>query len=333
MLSTANSRPINLPFESVAESLTSDEQIALSKLEVPIAHNEEQRIVVTRQILAIHTSASRALHGLVNIAKKTFKVDMAAISIVDLDQARSLYTAGFGGGQCHRSEAVCSFTILGDSVYVVPDCDKWYRHSPRCAGKRASGLCNCPRPYEACEEDVGLAVKEYGIRFYAGAPISLHGKNIGALCLMHTAPIHSFSKDDEHTLHTLRTLVCDILTHQHDMYALLAQESQILRQRVCRSLAGPVRFLTRLSGSMHLYAMLAQQNTSVSDGDTSNNGIVVKVGSNDDNNASNEQNNVLPGDIHYSPVSFPLLAVWEQELQRVGKLVEHTIADLTQRKI
>ncbi|RYY84596.1 hypothetical protein EON63_08950, partial [archaeon] len=67
---------ISLPFDPVPDYLTPDEKMALSKLELPTAEEEEQRVITARQILAIHTSASRALNALVNITKSTFKVSL-----------------------------------------------------------------------------------------------------------------------------------------------------------------------------------------------------------------------------------------------------------------
>ncbi|RYY89775.1 GAF domain-containing protein, partial [archaeon] len=294
-------------------------------------------------------------HSLCTIhhAPYTVQVSMAAISIIDVDEAWSLYFAGFEGGRAHRRDAICAHTILQDGVYVVPDCGEWYSHSPNMRG-REDGVS--VKGDGACDEDGdGVSVcdgecngyvpcdvlQENSVHFYAGAPITIHGRNIGALCILHTQPIHNFSKEDEHTLLTISLMVRDILTHQHDIYMQLMHDVIHMRKYVCASLSAPIHALTQLAGRM--YGELAGSGVcdGVSDvcGRECDVATITPVGgqSHDVCNgyghdeAHTHTHGVCDDVCGTSACKPPLLVKWEREMERVGRLVEDTITELAKR--
>jgi len=81
-----------------------------------------------------------------------------------------------------RKHAICNYVVGDDESLVVPDIQR----DPRFADNEA--------------------IKLWGVRFYAGAPLRVDGLVIGALCILDSEP--RTLKDDEIGL--LETMAADV---------------------------------------------------------------------------------------------------------------------------
>ncbi|WP_075214023.1 GAF domain-containing protein [Mongoliimonas terrestris] len=120
------------------------------------------------------------------IAQRRFAVPFAAVTLMARDEQHIRSACGFAPGRTPRDQSFCSWTILHDAVFVVPD------------ATRHGDLCGNP-----------FVVGEPGIRFYAGAPLVLAtGVRLGALCVIDTRP-RAFSPADAAVLRHLARIAAD----------------------------------------------------------------------------------------------------------------------------
>lgn len=128
----------------------------------PIPSNEKERLEELFSYHILDTPAEEEFESIVNIVTKTFDVPFAAISFID---SRRQWVKSNVGYQCcdiNRSESVCSYTIMQNSVLEVEDLQADVRFN------RFPGIVNSPF-----------------YRFYAGVPlVTKRGFNIGALCIV-----------------------------------------------------------------------------------------------------------------------------------------------------
>ncbi len=127
----------------------------------PDPETEARRLSRLRALAVMDTAPEALFDGLAAAAAAALGPSMAAVNLIDAD--RQWTKAGVGvdvGGSRPRNEAFCAHTILDDAVLEVADA----RADPRFVDHP---MVTCPG----------------GIRFYAGAPITLDdGSRLGALC-------------------------------------------------------------------------------------------------------------------------------------------------------
>ncbi|RIV75755.1 sensor histidine kinase [Pelagerythrobacter aerophilus] len=91
---------------------------------------------------------------------------VALVTLVEAERQRFLARTGVDIDETPRSTSLCAHAMMGGGLLVVPDATQ----DPRFA-------------------DFELVTGEFGLRFYAGAPLaSAEGAPIGALCVIDTAP-------------------------------------------------------------------------------------------------------------------------------------------------
>jgi GAF domain-containing protein len=98
------------------------------------------------------------------------KSPMTFVTLIDADRqwVKASYSGG-AGTRTLREDAFCSYTILSDEVFVVPDAQ--------------AGRAFAKNPY---------VVSEPFIRFYAGAPLIIRpGIRLGSLCVVDQKPATS----------------------------------------------------------------------------------------------------------------------------------------------
>ncbi len=128
--------------------------------------NEARRVAALRATEILDTPPAEEFDALCRVAATSLGLPIARISLVD--ETRQWLKAAFGTerGEMARALAFCSRTIETDEVLVVEDVEL----DPRFAGCAAANA-------------------EPPIRFYAGAPIVLPGRQrIGAVCVMDHVP-------------------------------------------------------------------------------------------------------------------------------------------------
>lgn len=127
----------------------------------PLPHDESHRLRALHDSELLVSGPDQGLDRLVEIVRGVFDVPMAAVSLLDHDRQYFKARAGVDLAHTDRAVAFCNYTILGDGVCEVRDATldsrfdgNWLVHS------------------------------QIGIRYYAGFPIRINDRRIGALCLM-----------------------------------------------------------------------------------------------------------------------------------------------------
>ncbi|AWN37778.1 GAF domain-containing protein [Methylobacterium radiodurans] len=130
------------------------------------ASNEAVRLTALHRLQLLDTPPEPAFDRLVELARTLFEVPIALISLIDADRQWFKARCGLAANETSRDLAFCNFTILHDTVFVVPDATR----DPAFAGN-------------------ALVTGEPHIRFYAGAPlITEPGIRLGSFCIIDTKP-------------------------------------------------------------------------------------------------------------------------------------------------
>ncbi|TAL82987.1 MAG: PAS domain S-box protein [Rhodanobacter sp.] len=129
--------------------------------------NENERLARLRALAVLDSAAEPLFDALTRAAALVVGVPIALVSLIDAD--RQWFKSNHGleeATQTPRDAAFCAHAILGDEVFEVPDTQLDQRFT-----------------------DNPLVVGSPGIRFYAGAPITLRdGLRMGTLCVIDREP-------------------------------------------------------------------------------------------------------------------------------------------------
>ncbi|NRF37668.1 GAF domain-containing protein [Pedobacter foliorum] len=150
--------------------------------------NEKQRISALRSYGILQGPHEPAFDTLIRFGAQLFEVPIAMITLVETDIVYVVSGKGIGKvTEEPRKTSICSLTILKHEVTVFEDTNL----SP----------CLLSNPWVA---------GEFGLKFYAGAPLSTpEGLRIGTICLLDFKP-RKFSKKNKSVLENLASLVMDI---------------------------------------------------------------------------------------------------------------------------
>lgn len=152
-----------------------------------IPENEEQRIEALKRYKILDTTPENAFDNVAKLAAQIFEVPVALISLVDTN--RVFFKANIGMGNVKntpRGISLCSLAILNPEVTVFEDAT-----------------------IEPCLLANPLVAGEFGLKFYAGAPLITHdGLAIGTLCIV-DKKIRSFTANDTEILKGLANIVMD----------------------------------------------------------------------------------------------------------------------------
>ncbi|CAN5138695.1 hypothetical protein BH11ACT3_BH11ACT3_17880 [soil metagenome] len=141
--------------------------------------NEMERQQALENLHISHESDAR-VDRIVKMARDTFGVHSASLTVIDRDIQWIKSAVGMPDDSIAREDAFCNTTIATEGVFVVEDlaADEAFASLPWVGG-------------------------DDGQRFYAGYPLEAPGgQRIGALCVLDTAPRH-FSRDDASMLRDL----------------------------------------------------------------------------------------------------------------------------------
>lgn len=128
--------------------------------------DENSRLRAVRELGIINTPAEKSYDRIVGLVKKIFKVEIAAISIMDGHRFWLKSAVGTPVTEAQHADSFSQFTLAIDGPFVVSDTfeDPRFRDNPFVAGP----------PH---------------VRFYAGVPVrSSNGQGIGTLCAVDTKP-------------------------------------------------------------------------------------------------------------------------------------------------
>ena len=149
--------------------------------------DKEPRLKTLSEYGFLNTPPEEDFDRLTQLAARLFDVPVSLVTLVG-DRVQ-FPKSGTGVDICEtgRELSFCTYSILDDSVLIVPDATKDARFSGD-----------------------PLVVGPPHLRFYAGAPLkSPLGYNVGALCLIDTKPREDFSENDRKTLGDLAILVVE----------------------------------------------------------------------------------------------------------------------------
>lgn len=152
-----------------------------------IPENDQERIAVLRRYKILDTPPERAFDNVAQLAARIFHVPIALISLVDAEKV--FFKANIGMEtvkSSDRGSSLCSLAILHPEVTIFEDALK-----------------------EPCLLANPLVAGDFGLKFYAGAPlITPDGFMIGTFCIK-DKKTRSFSKQDEEILKDLAKIVMD----------------------------------------------------------------------------------------------------------------------------
>jgi signal transduction histidine kinase len=151
--------------------------------------DEEQRLAAVRRYDILDTPPDGAFERLTAIAARHFRVPISIISVVDENRIWFKSARGLEGvSEIGREPGLCASAILQDDVWVVERADL-----------DARTLAN------------PLVAGEFGLRFYAGAPLkTADGHNLGTICVIDRAP-REITPEESATLSDLACVVVDEL--------------------------------------------------------------------------------------------------------------------------
>jgi hypothetical protein len=134
---------------------------------IPVPSNEVERLAALRRLAIVDAPSWPALDRICRIAQELFSVPVVLITLVDAQ--RQHFKAKLGLENLDgtlREHAFCSYTILHDEVFVVPD------------ATRNSSFADNPH-----------VTGDPHIRFYAGAPLIVEPQiRLGSLCIIDREP-------------------------------------------------------------------------------------------------------------------------------------------------
>lgn len=168
----------------------------MSTYPYPQAKDEKARIAKLHEYQVLNNDPEPTFERLSNLIKVFFDVPIVAITFMD-EKTQYLRASHGLKSVCttSRGAAVCNYTVLSDSVFIVSDLSQDKR-------------------FEKNE----LVVSDPHLRFYAGAPIILHDNNttyrLGSVCLMDTQPKYDFSEEQGQQLAQFAMMAADALQLQ-----------------------------------------------------------------------------------------------------------------------
>lgn len=133
---------------------------------VPVPSNEDARLEELNRLQILDSEQEAQFNEIVELASRICKTPMSLITLVDENRQWVKAKVGLDLTESDRNDAFCAHTILGDSVFEVPNAleDERFVNNP-------------------------FVVNESNIRFYAGIPlVSENGFNLGAICVLDTVP-------------------------------------------------------------------------------------------------------------------------------------------------
>ena len=178
--------------------------------------NELERLAAVQRYDILDTPADGTFDRIAALAAKLFDVPIAIVSVVDTDRIWFKAHHGLDATQIDREPGLCASAILSDGPWIVTD-----------AAKDPRTLAN------------PLVAGDFGLRFYAGAPLTTHdGYNLGTLCVIDREP-REFTPEESDTLSDLAELVMDELELRRS--ARRAAESAQDRLAELEKLAGALQ--------------------------------------------------------------------------------------------
>lgn len=155
-----------------------------------IPNNEIERLQVLRELLILDTPKEDRYDIITQYAASLFGVEIALVSLVDENRQWFKSACGLDATETSREISFCGHAILQDMPLIVENA----LEDPRFA-------------------DNPLVTGPPHIRFYMGAPLTVHTQKMGTLCLIDSKPkkVDQFQKQ---SLRDLATLVEEVMVNR-----------------------------------------------------------------------------------------------------------------------
>ena len=155
-----------------------------------IPPNENERLKALKNLQILEYKVRDVFNNIAHIMAETFDVPIALISFVDNEEVIFKGNVGMTDVKSNnRGISLCSLAILNDGVTVFEDALK-----------------------EQCLLTNPLVVGEFGLKFYAGAPLTTkEGYNIGTVCIIDKES-RNFTEKKKQLLQRFATMV------MHEIY-------------------------------------------------------------------------------------------------------------------
>lgn len=152
-----------------------------------IPKNDTQRIEALKRYKILDTPPENAFDTVARLATQIFKVPISLVSLVDAEQVYFKANIGMGKAKsASRGVSLCSLAVMQSEVTVFENAseERCLLSNPNVAG-------------------------DFGLKFYAGAPLTTHDDFlIGTLCIIDKTP-RPFTASDREILQSLAKIVMD----------------------------------------------------------------------------------------------------------------------------
>ncbi|WP_162659172.1 GAF domain-containing protein [Tuwongella immobilis] len=146
------------------------------------------RLATLRRYDILDTPPENAFDRITSLATRIFQIPYAVISLIDDDRIWFKSKAGLSVPEVLREPGLCASVIDQDGVYLV--------ESART---------------DARSQRNSLVTAEFGLQFYAGAPLTTHeGFRLGSMCIFDQKP-RTFDPSQSAMLADLAAIVMDEL--------------------------------------------------------------------------------------------------------------------------
>ena len=146
--------------------------------------DEKTRLETLQLLNILDTQSEERFDRLTRIAKRTFNVPIAVVSLVDENRQWFKSCIGLPVKETPRDISFCGHAILGADIFIITDTllDERFADNPIVTG-------------------------EPHVRFYAGCPLSApNGSKLGTLCIIDQKPRHF----DDEDIQVLRDLAVSV---------------------------------------------------------------------------------------------------------------------------
>lgn len=217
-----------------------------------IPKNDEARTAALHRYEIIDTPPEDSFEKIARLAQSIFNTPIALVALVDKEDV--FFKANVGMGDTRkvaRGTSLCSLAVADEKLVVFEDAtqDPCLLHNPLVAGS-------------------------FGLRFYAGAPITTHdGYAVGTVCIVDHTP-RSFSEEQRNMLQQLADLVMNELELRLAARKALGAQTELLHTTI-HDLKNPLNNINGLANliesaedteSVLAYARLIKKSTTTLNG-------------------------------------------------------------------
>lgn len=189
---------------------------------IPLPADEPERVRVLHELQILDTASEPSFDALARLASRYLDCPIGALSLVDTQRQWFKAAVGLPMRETPRDDAFCTYTIALPEPFVVPDAmaDRRFHANP-------------------------LVTSGIQVRSYAGAPIVVEGRSVGALCCLDRRARH-FNDEDRRVLQDLAKVAGALLSARLEERRLAARVSS------ATEIASNTRseFLSRMSHEM-----------------------------------------------------------------------------------